>query len=161
MAIRHLRVLLLVKSYTICSIDVLYRHNIKIRFNDSSKHLDKKMSNEAQLKRARVERRIAQAAFTRVVKALEHVIANNIPWKEITAILNKLQEAFENLVRKHKEFASLVEDDEECNREEKCLVECQDVLMETETRAKISIDKMTENTLNEIKMKNWKSLLKV
>ena len=105
------------------------------------------MPDEAQLKRAKVERRTAKAAFTRAVKALEHVIANNRPRVEITAILNKLQGAFENLIGKHEEFASLVEDDEEYDKEEKWLAECQDVFMETETRAKICIDKMTENTL--------------
>ena len=105
------------------------------------------MPDEAQLKRAKVERRTAKAAFTRAMKALEHVIANNRPREEITAILNKLQGAFDNLVGKHAGFASLVEDDEECDREEKWLAECQDVFMETETRAKICIDKMTENTL--------------
>ena len=95
----------------------------------------------------KVERRTAKAAFTRAVKALEHVIANNRPWVEITAILNKLQGAFENLVGKHEELASLVEDDKEYDREEKSLAECQDVFMETERRAKICIDKMMENTL--------------
>ena len=105
------------------------------------------MPDEAQLKRAKVERRTAKAAFTRAVKTLEHVIANNRPQGEIKAVLSKLQGTFENLVGKHEEFASLVEDDEEYDREENWLAECQDVFMETETKAKIRIDEMTD-TLN-------------
>ena len=78
-------------------------------------------------------------AFTRAVKSLEHVIAKERPEGEMKDALGKLQRAFENLLSKQEEFTNLIEDDEEYDQEEKWLAECQDVFLETETRAKIFV----------------------
>eukprot|EP00112_Aurelia_sp_Birch-Aquarium-sp1_P004897 Seg1553.7 transcript_id=Seg1553.7/GoldUCD/mRNA.D3Y31 product="hypothetical protein" protein_id=Seg1553.7/GoldUCD/D3Y31 len=109
------------------------------------------MADAEQLKRGKIDRRTAKAAFTRALKAVQHVIANERPAEEVQEVLGKLQGAFENLLNKHEEFTKLIEDDEDYEREESWLAECQDSFMETKTKAKQFIDKSKENTSNEDK----------
>ena len=80
------------------------------------------------------------------MKALEHVIAKERPADEVNETLGKLQGAYENLVNKHEDFTKLIDDDEEYDKEETWLAECQESFMETETKAKEFIDKLKENT---------------
>ena len=84
------------------------------------------MAEAEQLKRAKIDRRTAKAAFTRVLKALEHVFAKERPTNEVKETLGKVQGAFENLVNKHEEFTKLIEEDEDYDKEENWLAECQD-----------------------------------
>ena len=65
------------------------------------------MAEAELLKRTKIDRRTAKAAFTRVLKALEHIIAKERPTDEVKETLDKVQGAFENLVNKHKDFSIL------------------------------------------------------
>ena len=104
-----------------------------------------KMADAEQLKRGKIDGRTAKTAITRALKALEHVIAHERPPDEVNEAMGKLQGAFEILVNKHEEFTKLIEDDEECDKEESLPAECQDSFKETETKAKQFIDKLKEN----------------
>eukprot|EP00795_Rhopilema_esculentum_P016607 gene16607-biopygen5783 len=78
------------------------------------------MAEAEQLKRGKIDRRTAKGAFTRALKALDHVIANERPVNEVQELLDKCKGAFELLVQKHEEFKNLIEDDDEYEVEERC-----------------------------------------
>ena len=102
------------------------------------------MAEAEQLKRGKIDRRTAKGAFTRALKALNHVIGNERPVNEVQELLDKCKGAFELLVQKHEEFTNLIEDDDEYEVEERWLAECQDSFMNIETKAKQCIDRLKE-----------------
>ena len=96
-----------------------------------------------RLNGGKIDRRTAKGAFTRALKALDHVIGNERPVNEVQYLLDKGKGAFE-LEQKHEEFTNLIEDDDEWEVEERWLGECQDSFMNIETKAKQCIDKLKE-----------------
>ncbi|PFX19266.1 hypothetical protein AWC38_SpisGene16336 [Stylophora pistillata] len=95
---------------------------------------------EAALKQAKTDRRTAKSAFTRLKKALDHLVENHIPPDEVRQSLAKFHGAYESLVEKHDEYTKFIENNEEYQMEEQWLDECQEILMRIEVDAKMFIN---------------------
>ena len=80
---------------------------------------------EQLLKETKINQRNAKAALTRAVKSLPHLIESKRPGKEVSDVLSKVQEAYENLIGKHEEFTKLIEDEKEFEEQEAWLEESQ------------------------------------
>ena len=93
------------------------------------------MTEAAELKRVKISRRTAKSASTRALNALENSVKNERPVTEVNELLHKFQRAFDDLVRKHEEFTTLIDDDGEY--EEKWL---DDVFYEVGIKAKKFMD---------------------
>ena len=70
------------------------------------------------LKEAKIKRRNAKAALSRVGKSHRHLIENKRPGKEVRDVLSKVQEAHDKLIENHEEFTKLIEDDKEFEEQE-------------------------------------------
>lgn len=71
------------------------------------------MTDAAELKRAKINRRTAKSAFTRASKDVEISIDNETAVKEVSELLRKFQREFDCLVCKHEEFTTLIDDGSE------------------------------------------------
>ena len=89
----------------------------------------------ADVKKAKLERRTAKAAFTRQGNWLKNLIESERLGKEVNSALNKVKEAFENLVLKHENYTQFIEDDDDFEVEEKWMGECQNHFMGLEQNA--------------------------
>ncbi|XP_071946012.1 uncharacterized protein [Antedon mediterranea] len=89
--------------------------------------------NERQLKR---QRRNAKAKFTRLSNAMGTLIERNRPKNEINEAFLKVSEAYESTQTKHDQLMDVIEDDEDCERQEKWMLECQDNFLELSIRNK-------------------------
>ena len=101
-----------------------------------------------ELKQARVTRRNAKSALTRVGKSLRHAIARNRPRSEITECFLKVQSAYDKLTEKHEEFTTLIEDDKEFEQEEAWFEECQDDFMRLEIETKEYIEAVAKDKVS-------------
>ena len=63
------------------------------------------------MKEAKINRRTAKAALTRAGKSLTHLINGERPQEEVSQSLLIYRQAYENLVSKHDEYTSLIEND--------------------------------------------------
>ena len=88
------------------------------------------------IKEAKLKRRTAKAALTRIGKALNMKIEGNRPAEEIVESLQNLKQAYTDLVAKHEDFARRIEDDEVFTNEEEWMEECQKAYLHMEGAAK-------------------------
>ena len=88
------------------------------------------------MKEAKLKRRTAKAALTRIGKALNQKIEGNRPAEEIAESLQNLKQAYTDLVAKHEDFARRIEDDEVVTNEEEWMEECQQAYLHMEGSAK-------------------------
>ena len=102
------------------------------------------MAEEAR-KQAKTNRRTAKSAFTRVGKSLVHAVEHKRPPVEVRQVLSKLQGAYETLVSKHEEYATLIDDDEAYAKEEEWLANCQEVFMRLDVDAKMFIESIEKS----------------
>ena len=102
-------------------------------------------TEDPTVKTAKVSRRTAKAALTRSGKALNHLIVGERPREEVSESLLLYKKAFENLVSKHEDFTSLIDNDEEFTVHESWLDECQETFMSLETKAKLYLESKVEN----------------
>ena len=70
------------------------------------------------IKEAKLKRRTAKAALTRIGETLTQKIEGNRPAEEIAESLQNLKQAYTDLVAKHEDFARRIEDDEAFTNEE-------------------------------------------
>ncbi|CAB4024538.1 Hypothetical predicted protein [Paramuricea clavata] len=125
-------------------------------------------SSEA-LKAAKIQRRSAKAALTRLGKALNHLCENERPAEEVGNYLIKVEQAFDNVVSKHELYAILIDQDEQFEQEEQWLDECQTFFLKLDIDAKCyienvsakisksSLDENPQNSLGMIGMQNTPS----
>ena len=90
--------------------------------------------DEAAVKQAKTDRRIANSNFTRVGKGLVRAVEYKRPPNEVRQAVIKLQGAYDNLVAKHEDYAKHIEDDEAYETEEKWLSECQESFIRLDGR---------------------------
>ena len=90
------------------------------------------MAEAKALSEAKLRRRTAKAALTRISKTLTIKLQNDRPPGEITEALQKVKQAYNDLVVKHEEYAQNIENDEEFETEEKWLEESQDAYLQLE-----------------------------
>jgi hypothetical protein len=109
-------------------------------------------SSEA-LKAAKIQRRSAKAALTRLGKALNHLCENERPAEEVSDYLIKVEQAFDNVVSKHELYANLIDQDEQFEQEEQWLDECQTFFLKLDIDAKCYIEnvsaKISKSSLEE------------
>ena len=86
------------------------------------------MSEEVIKREAKINRRTAKAALTRCGKTVSNLISGKRPESEVKISLAKYQENFEHLVELHEQYVKLIEDDNEFDKEEEWLGQCQEVL---------------------------------
>ena len=96
------------------------------------------------MKQAKINRRTAKAALTRAGKSLTHLINGERPQEEVSQSLLVYRQAYENLVSKHDEYTSLIENDEEFAEQESWLEECQGNFLTLETESKTYIESKNE-----------------
>lgn len=96
--------------------------------------------DEDALKKAKTCRRTAKSAFTRAGKALTHAVEGKRPPQEVRETLSKLKGAYESLVVKHEQYAELIDDDEQYEKEKQWVTECREMLLQQEINAKLFID---------------------
>ena len=96
------------------------------------------------MKQAKINRRTAKAALTRAGKSLTHLINGERPQEEVSQSLLVYRQAYENLVSKHDEYSSLIENDEEFAEQESWLEECQGNFLSLETESKTYIESKNE-----------------
>ena len=99
---------------------------------------------EELLKDAKIIRRNAKAALTRVSKSLRHLIQSERSGKEVSDVLFKVQKAYETLIDKHEEFTKLIEDDKDFEEQEAWLEESQYMFMSLETDTKLYLESTKE-----------------
>ena len=87
----------------------------------------------------KIGRRTAKAALTRSGKAVEYEVYHKRPLDEVRSSLLKLNIAFDSLVLKDDELTSLSTDDNEFEKEEKWLTECEEYLLGIYLEAKAYI----------------------
>ncbi|CAB3987123.1 Hypothetical predicted protein, partial [Paramuricea clavata] len=106
------------------------------------------MAEAKALSEAKLRRRTAKAALTRISKTLRIKLQNDRPPGEITEALQKVKQAYNDLVVKHEEYAQNIENDEEFETEEKWLEESQDAYLQLEcTTNDYIINKNMQQTL--------------
>ena len=115
------------------------------------------MADEEALKAAKTERRTAKSALTRGVKSLSQLIDAKRPEEEVRESLNKLQIAFQNLVTKHENYARLIEDDGEFEKEEEWMGECHDNFLSMEIRARMFMDSFSSKGKGPLKINSPKT----
>ena len=103
---------------------------------------------DARLKNAKMNRRTSKAALTRAGKAVNHLIDAGRPREEVSQSLLFYKQTYDNLVVKHEEYASLIENDEAFTVEEHWLEECQEAFMNLETKAKLYIESKAIEVIN-------------
>ena len=99
---------------------------------------------DGAMKQAKINRRTAKAALTRAGKSLTHLINGERPQEEVSQSLLVYRQAYENLVSKHDEYSSLIENDEEFAEQESWLEECQGNFLSLETESKTYIESKNE-----------------
>ena len=99
---------------------------------------------DGAMKQAKINRRTAKAALTRAGKSLTHLINGERPQEEVSQSLLVYRQAYENLVSKHDEYTSLIENDEEFVEQESWLEECQGNFLTLETESKTYIESKNE-----------------
>ena len=90
--------------------------------------------------KAKIGRRTAKAALTRIGNTVEYEIDNKRPENEVRNSLLKLNNAFDTLVLKHEVLTSLITDDDEFEKEEKWLAECQQYFLRIDLGVKTYIE---------------------
>jgi hypothetical protein len=90
------------------------------------------MAEAKALSEAKLRRRIAKAALTRISKTLRIKLQNDRPPGEITEALQKVKQACNDLIVKHEEYAQNIENDENFETEEKWLEESQNAYLQLE-----------------------------
>ena len=95
-----------------------------------------------------MNRRTLKAALTRAGKAVNHLIDAERPREEVSQSRLLYKQTYENLVVKHEEYASLIENDEAFTVEEHWLKECQESFMNLETKAKLYIESKVIEVIN-------------
>ena len=98
------------------------------------------MAEEARKKEAKINQRTAKAALTRCGKTVNNFLSGNRPESEVKESLAKYQESFGRLVELHEQYVKLIEDDNEFEKEEEWLGQCQERFMEIEYLAKVYIE---------------------
>ena len=94
------------------------------------------------IRSAKLDRRTAKATLARYRKPLSKQIEVKRPGIEVKDALNNLQNAFDDLVVKHKNNSKLIEDDKEFEVQECWMEECQEIFMDTEIQAKIYLSNL-------------------
>ena len=80
-------------------------------------------------KSLRLKRRGAKAKLTRRGNAVEFLIDEQRPAKEITEAFQVYLEAYRDLQAQHEHYTELIDDEEEFNTEEKWMEECQETFL--------------------------------
>ncbi|XP_070548333.1 uncharacterized protein [Ptychodera flava] len=93
-------------------------------------------------KEAKKKRRNAKASLTRHGKGLNVLIDSNRPRNEVEQSLQRFIHAYDDLVQKHEEYIQYIENDEEFEREEAWIEDCQQNFISLKSRA---IDYMKES----------------
>ena len=107
------------------------------------------MAEAKALSEAKLRRRTAKAALTRISKTLRIKLQNDRPPGEITEALQKVKQAYNDLVVKHEEYAQNIENDENFETEEKWLEESQNAYLQLESTTNYSImNKNKQQTLD-------------
>ena len=108
---------------------------------------------DGAMKQAKINRRTAKAALTRAGKCLTHLINGERPQEEVSQSLLIYRQAYENLVSKHDEYTSLIENDEEFAEQEFWLEECQENFMSLESKSKVYMESKNETEQSNNKVK--------
>ena len=108
---------------------------------------------DGAMKQAKINRRTAKAALTRAGKSLTHLINGERPQEEVSQSLLIYRQAYENLVSKHDEYTSLIENDEEFAEQESWLEECQENFMSLESKSKVYMESKNEIEQSNNKLK--------
>lgn len=99
---------------------------------------------DGTMKQAKINRRTAKAALTRAGKSLTHLINEERLQEEVSQSLLVYRQAYENLVLKHDEYGSLIENGDDCAEQESWLEECQENFMSLETKSKMYIESKSD-----------------
>ena len=99
------------------------------------------MAEEA-LKKAKKIRRNAKAALTRCGNWLNNVIEVKRPGSEVRDALDKVEEAYNELVFKHEDYTRLIDDDTQFEEAENWMEGCQDSFMTYVMRAKMYFESL-------------------
>ena len=100
------------------------------------------------IKEAKLKRRTAKAALTRIGKALNQKIDGSRPAEEIAESLENLRQVFDGLVLKHEDYAGRIEDEETFTTEEAWMDDCQEEYLRLEGAAKDYLNAEQETKKN-------------
>ena len=108
--------------------------------------------DESAQKTAKIQRRAAKSALTRLGKVLALLQENNRPANELISDNRvKVRQAFDKIVVKHEENTSLIVSDEDFETEEHWLEDCQNEFLKLDINAKCYVEKLSskcsENTV--------------
>ena len=93
------------------------------------------MDNDSAIKDAKLKRRTAKAALTRAGNNVTFLITAKRPIEEVKEALAKLEENFKRLETRQEELENLL-DDEEFEKEEVVMEECQSRYLQLSVQAK-------------------------
>ena len=97
---------------------------------------------EDELKAAKKARRNAKSTFTRGGNWLTNIVDVKRPESEVRDALSKVEEAYNDLVVKHENYTTLIDDDEDFEEAESWMNECQGSFMNYVMRAKMYLDSL-------------------
>ena len=103
------------------------------------------MTDEAEIKKAKVQRRTAKAALTRWGKTINNLIHSKRPEPEVRESLLSYREVYRGLVQIHEQYVQFIDDDSLFETEEEWLGECQDTFMDIEYHAKAYIESLDDS----------------
>ena len=97
---------------------------------------------EDELKAAKKARRNEKSTFTRSGNWLTNIVDVKRPESEVRDTLSKVEEAYNDLVVKHENYTTLIDDDEDFEEAESWMNECQGSFMNYVMRAKMYLDSL-------------------
>ena len=97
---------------------------------------------EDELKAAKKARRNEKSTFTRSGNWLTNIVDVKRPESEVRDALSKVEEAYNDLVVKHENYTTLIDDDEDFEEAESWMNECQGSFMNYVMRAKMYLDSL-------------------
>ncbi|XP_033127733.1 uncharacterized protein LOC117125358 [Anneissia japonica] len=114
------------------------------------------MATDGNIKDLKIKRRNAKAALTRQGNAIYLMMQEHQAPEEVRSQLQRLEVAFDDLVKKHEVYTELIDNEEEFNNEEAWLAECQHRFISThgDARKYLDTDKNEEKLLQLNRRKN-------
>ena len=100
------------------------------------------MMTEEALKEAKKIRRNAKAALTRCGNWLCNIVEVKRPTSEVSEALQNVEKAYNDLVIKHEEYTTLIDDDTDFDEAERWMEDCQGSFMTYLMRGKEYLEKL-------------------
>ena len=97
---------------------------------------------EEELKATKKARGNAKSTFTRSGNWLTHIVDVKRPESEVRDALSKVEEAYNDLVVKHENYTTLIDDDNDFEEAESWMNECQGSFINYVMRAKMYLDSL-------------------